>query len=371
MNRKKWLKVAIWVLLVPAGLTLLASGAFALQVLLRKPQVAVRSTTHASIARQSCMECHAPIAEEWRESYHYKSLTGKYWKEIRAAGYVDLFQRVRKACVNCHAPANVLDLTPGTEGVATSGATELGIECTPSLLKEPHGVVPAARWDDVELGVDCVSCHVGQHGITGSGRRPTAEHETVADRRFQDPALTADGLCGICHRSAVEAWKRTEFARQGITCLDCHMPNVTAPSVRGGPSRERRSHRFPADKDESVLAKAIHASLEITGDETALLRITNDRVGHFLPSGANWLAVYLRAYDASGRLIHEHKEALGREEALLLDFWPFSTDRRIPYGGQKELRVALPREHGRVEATIRYHDWRREGKTILVLNKEY
>jgi hypothetical protein len=44
--------------------------------------------------------------------------------------------------------------------------------------------------DDVDLGVDCTSCHVSKRGIVGSGDHPTAAHETVADARFQTAVLT-------------------------------------------------------------------------------------------------------------------------------------------------------------------------------------
>ena len=314
-----------------------------------------------------CVDCHAPIADEWRQSYHYRSLTGPYWAEVRELGYLDVFERVRKECVNCHAPANVLDL-PAT---MTSTSEELGVECTPNLLKEPKGTIPAARFDDVAMGVDCTSCHVAVSGIHGSGRRPTTDHETIADARFQTPAATADALCRTCHRTTVEAWKNTKLAAGGVTCLDCHMPMLTAPSVRGGPQRVRRSHRFMADKDPATLIAAVNASLEIAAGRQARLRITNDRVAHHLPSGGNWLSVHFKAYDSSGRMLTEQKSAIGRDEALLLDFWPFNKDNRIAFGEQRQMLFPLPDGHGSVEAVIRYHDWMRVKRTLVTLKETY
>jgi len=120
-----------------------------------------------------------------------------------------------------------------------------------------------------------------------------------------------------------------------------------------------------------MLAKSVNATLEIAENRKAVFRITNDRVGHHLPSGANWLVVYLRAYDASGQVVREHKEALGREETLLFDFWPFNVDKRLSFGEQREIRLALPEGHGTVEATVRYHDWMRVAKIVLVLKRDY
>ena len=150
------------------------------------------------------------------------------------------------------------------------------------------------------------------------------------------------------------------------------MPQVKAASVVGGPERLRRSHRFPADKLDSMLTAAVNATLDIVaGGRAARLRITNDRVGHYLPSGGNWLSVRLTARDSSGRPLKEQAEAIGRDEALVLDFPPFNPDTRIPFGGQRDVMLRLPDGHGTVEAVVRYHDWMRVRRTVLTLREEY
>ncbi len=353
-----------------AGLAVAAGALFTLEVLSREPLRAVASTVHPSLARRNCIDCHAPIADEWQQSFHYQSLTGPYWKDVRELGYLEVFDRTRKACVNCHAPANVLDLVdPAAPAASAEGP--LGVECTPNLLREPRGVIPAARSDDVEMGVDCVSCHVGKEGIAGSGRHPTSAHEVLPDPRFQDAALASETLCRTCHSAAVRAWRTTRFAAEGVTCLDCHMPPTTAASVTGGPERPRRSHRFLGDKDPALLAEAVHASLAITPERKARFRITNDRVGHFFPSGGNWLSVKYRAYDRAGRLLREEAEVFGKEEPLVLDFRPFNSDRRIPSGERREVFFSLPEGHGTVEAIVQYHDWMRTKAVLVTLKEEY
>lgn len=367
---RRALGIVVALLLVAAGLLFAGGAALAVVVLSRRPPAAVPSTTHASIERRGCVACHAPIAEEWRESYHFRSVTGPYWDDVRRLGYARLFGLLRKRCLDCHAPANVLDLPdePASPGSA-SGA--LGVECTPNVLREPEGIIPVLRSDDVELGVDCVACHVARSGVTGSGRRSTGAHETIADRRFQDPAHASQTLCRTCHRSTVEAWRGTKLARDGVTCLDCHMPRVHAPSVAGGPERARRSHAFPADKDDELLRRSVDASLRTTGDGKAIFRIVNDRVGHHLPSGGNFISVRLEARDGGGRLLREQVAVFGKDEALLLDFWPFDRDERIPAGEEREIAFALPDGHGVVEAVVRYHDWMRTRRTVLTLRESY
>jgi hypothetical protein len=365
---RKLLKISGIGLLCLVGLLLMGGGLFALEVLSRPPLRAVPSTRHASLARAQCLDCHAPIADEWRRSYHHLSLTGPYWRDVRQLGYLEVFEALRKQCVNCHAPANVLDLAPPAAG---RNEGPLGVECTPSLLREPTGIIPAARSDDPELGVDCTACHVGARGVQGTGRLPTAEHASLADRRFQDPALTSEALCGICHRSTVQAWRATAFAAAGVTCLDCHMPSIEAAAVLGGPPRARRSHAFPADKDETKLAQAVNATLEVTPDRQARFRLTNDRVGHYFPSGGNWLSARLQAHDSSGRLRAERREVYGREEPLVLDFWPFTRDSRIAAGERREILLTLPDGHGTVRATVNYHDWMKTRRTLATFEGTY
>jgi hypothetical protein len=149
------------------------------------------------------------------------------------------------------------------------------------------------------------------------------------------------------------------------------MPVENAPSVTGGPERRRRSHRFLADKDEAMLREGVQGHLEVSSDGMARFWIENDRVGHYLPSGGNQLLVYLRTFDELGRLVGERKEAVGKKETLLLDFWPFNIDGRIAPGGRREFEIPLPSGHGRVEALVRYWDWMHAVKTVLTLERAF
>lgn len=367
---RRILKILVVAGIAVATLAVAAVALFALEVLSRDPLHPVPSTVHPAISRRDCIDCHAPIADEWRQSYHFRSLTGPYWQDVRKLGYLRVFDRTRKACVNCHAPADVLDLREPAAAAAPAGGP-LGVECTPNLLREPRGVIPAARVDDVELGVDCTSCHVGKGGIAGTGRYPTTAHEVLPDPRFENPVSASETLCQICHSAAVRAWRKTRFAAEGVTCLDCHMPTTTAPAVASGPPVARRSHRFAGDKDPSLLRRAVHASLSITRDREARFHIVNDRVGHYLPSGGNWLSVKFWAFDPAGRGLRQQVEVFGKDEPLLLDFWPFNVDRRIPAGEERNVVFPLPEGHGIVAAVVRYHDWMRTGATVLVLKGQY
>lgn len=83
------------------------------------------------------------------------------------------------------------------------------------------------------------------------------------------------------------------------------------------------------------------------------------------------MSVHFKAYDETGRILAEQKEAFGRDEALLLDFWPFNQDNRIAFGERREILFPLPEGHGIVEAVVRYHDWMHTKRTITTLTEKF
>jgi nitrate/TMAO reductase-like tetraheme cytochrome c subunit len=326
--------------LIAVALVLSVIGYFVVGLLSRDHPESQPSTVHSTLSRESCIECHAPIAAEWRQSFHYLSVTGPFWGRIRAKRFDSLFELLRVPCMNCHAPADVLDL--------------------------PEGSFPAVRTDALALGVDCVSCHVSKQGIMGPGHSVEAPHDMHADERFRDANLASTVLCGHCHEEiadhgkVVTAWKRTSFAEEGVTCLDCHMPMIEAPVVEGGLPRSRRSHRFLGDKDKTMLNKALNASIVLAEDKQAIVRIVNDRVGHSFPAaGTNWLLVRVTVEDEEGRVVEEKERGFGTREWIpgYLDFWPFVKVSKIHHGEQRDIAVQLPSTHGQVSAEFRYRDW--------------
>jgi nitrate/TMAO reductase-like tetraheme cytochrome c subunit len=329
---------------------------FVVRVAARERPAMAAATVHATLTREDCVTCHAPIAAEWRESFHHRSPTGPFWERVRRKAFGDLFEALRVPCMNCHAPANVLDL--------------------------PLGAHPAERTEAPEMGVDCVSCHVSTRGVVGGGRPLEAPHEVIPDERFRDPARASTELCAHCHNEesdharVVEEWQDTPFAAAGVTCLHCHMPVVEAPVVTDGPRRRRRSHRFPGDKEPAMLRQALNAEI-VVRQRSAVVRVTNDRVGHSLPaSGMNTLIVRVEVRNEAERTVAMTERHFGTRELVpgYLDFWPFQMVSKIPYGESREVAVALPPGEGRIVAEFRYRDWfavRDRDVPIATLSRRY
>jgi hypothetical protein len=67
---RKILKAVGVALLVAVGLLLAGGVLCAVEVFSREPLKRVPSTTHRFIGRKACLECHAPIANGRRQSFH-------------------------------------------------------------------------------------------------------------------------------------------------------------------------------------------------------------------------------------------------------------------------------------------------------------
>lgn len=75
MATVKWLLGAVVRSLILGGF---ATGYFAVRASLKEELVARPGTAHPTLSRQSCIDCHAPIAAEWVQSFHFRSVSGPY-----------------------------------------------------------------------------------------------------------------------------------------------------------------------------------------------------------------------------------------------------------------------------------------------------
>jgi len=64
------LKSLAIVLAAVVALLLGGTAYFTVRALARERPEVRPGTEHSSLSRESCSDCHAPIAAEWRESFH-------------------------------------------------------------------------------------------------------------------------------------------------------------------------------------------------------------------------------------------------------------------------------------------------------------
>ena len=288
------------------------------------------SAVEASLAPASCGACHPAQLADWRTSLHARAMgpgvAGQLVEMLQTAPADAL------GCQTCHAP--LAEQRPLLGADARHAANPV---YDPALRAE---------------GLVCAGCHVRAHERFGPPRRDgslasAAPRETLPHGGVtRTPAFLASEFCRSCHQftgdgfalngklleNTYEEWKASRFARQGVQCQDCHMP-------------ERR-HVWRGIHDPemvrsglTIAARAEGLPVRPGGTVTGTLRVTSSRVGHAFPTYVT-PRVVLRAelVDTEGRPIAGSRveRIIAREVAL--DLSREERDTRLLPGQTAELR---------------------------------
>jgi hypothetical protein len=257
----------------------------------------------------TCAGCHVRHVEQHLESRHERSFKNplfqaQYFEHVLPRAARDpAIEDDARACTACHSPVSYAN----TRGLATSaGVTD------PSLA-----------------GVTCDLCHTitgydgpaPQNGnfvaAPGPEKRGPIRREASHHGRYS--ALhTRSEFCAICHeavnshgvrvKGTYTEWRRSDFAKRGFQCQDCHMSRdgvyvdggryesgaVSADGLSGAPRRDRVStHRFPGIHPgapvEGVVSLRIELGqhpLEAGRAAEVTVSLDNTRTGHRLPTGS-------------------------------------------------------------------------------------
>lgn len=282
------------------------------------------------VRASTCGGCHAAIFEEWQVSTHRRAWgdDAQFQAELeKSRGGSDPDRGdVGWLCVNCH--------TPMTEQLPrlVVGLEDGEID-RPMYVDNPEF--------DPELqteAITCATCHVRDGVILGPFGSANAPHPV---RR--DDTLKSVDVCVRCHQAEQfyaaqnlgcffttgAEWRSSPYSAQGRTCQTCHMPEIRRKIASGGPVRTTRRHWFggslipkkPKWADElepleSVYGDGLTITLEPMSErweklatdqpdlavpdlqlaesrrtacsgecEPLALVVTNDRAGHYVPSG--------------------------------------------------------------------------------------
>ena len=277
------------------------------------------SAIEASLHPEACATCHAVQYTDWRTSLHARSMGPGV-----AGQLVEMLESDPEsalACYTCHAP--LAEQAPRV-------ASAQGFRPNPLLD-------PALR----TKGLTCAACHVRAHERFGPPRRDgTFTSETPRERLphrgvTRTAAFLRSEFCQGCHQftadgfalngklleNTYDEWKASDFARRGVQCQDCHMPD--------------RRHLWRGIHDADMVRSGL--TITVTADKgryragetlVATLTVTNTGVGHAFPTYVT-PRVVLRAelLDARGGVIAGTRveRAIAREVALDLSSESFDT----------------------------------------------
>lgn len=343
-----------------------------------------------SLSAAACGACHTAIYREWSTSMHAHAWNDPYFQaDYRSEG-------AKQICLNCHTPLArqqafrvlgfhggdrwdpVLAPNPRFEPVLQ----RQGVSCAACHLR--HGVIygpfarvdaphPVARWNNDNEA--CIRCHVvnnthwdafyrlppcGTVTEIKAARERFALHQRDVDTALHIPPPAAPAVSQVDGYGAGVA----ASAAAALNCVQCHMPQVERPLVRGGPVRLGRRHLWRGGHDPRMVAAALRiafAAAPSPGSERRryVLTITDVGAEHDVPTGVpdRHLTVALRVLDAAGGVLRSRAYTL--ERTIL---WrPFIVELR-----DTRLRLDQPRRYGirfstrsrpppaSVEAVVRY-----------------
>lgn len=292
----------------------------------------------SSLRPESCAACHPRQFAEWRTSLHAAAMGPGVKGQLPDMREVD--PRQAQSCENCHAP-----LAEQQERIL-----------------DREGILRPNRAFDAALqatGVNCAACHVRSFhrngpprdparpsGISWSGP-PPLPHGPVT----RTPSFERSEFCAACHQFPADQavngkplentfveWGRSRYARQGISCQQCHMP--------------ARQHLWRGIHDPAMVKRGITVSLHVpparpkAGSPVQVgVVVRNTGVGHHFPTYMTPVVVVrCEQQDARGRSLAGTRSEwrIGRE-VTFTDAGPREiADTRIPAGQRRTFSYRRP-----------------------------
>jgi hypothetical protein len=305
------------------------------------------SALEASLHPAQCGTCHPAQLADWRTSYHARAMGPGVAGQL--VEMVEQDPESARQCAGCHAP-----LFEQQERIAGDGGGE---RANPAFD-------PALRAG----GLVCAACHVRRHERFGPPRRDGSLASSLPRDLLphagvtRTPAFSRAEFCQGCHQfpedgfalngklleNTYNEWKASRFARDGIPCQGCHMPD--------------RRHLWRGIHDPDTVRSGLTIGLETDRERyrpgqtvSATLTVTNSGVGHYFPTYVTPRVVArVELRDARGRAVPGSVEERVIAREVTLDLSREVRDTRLAPGQSLVLRYrrALPAPGARLRAVL-------------------
>ncbi len=216
----------------------------------------------------TCGQCHPQQLADWSASHHAKAFSPGLAGQLEHYGFEQAGD-----CLACHAP-----LAEQQEPFLEDGAAAIDL-----WLSDPGSSLTGH-------GVFCAVCHLRKGRILGpppgkvgvAARPAVAAHERYHARSQPRPEFEQSLFCAPCHQfsrdeavngkpleNTYQEWLDSPYAREGVHCQGCHMP-------------ERR-HLFRGIHDPLFVRKGLTITTTVT-EQGAVLTLRSTGVGHRFPT---------------------------------------------------------------------------------------
>jgi len=290
------------------------------------------SALESNLHPEACAQCHSEQFNAWKESLHahaYSSgMVGQFPGMGHAAG---------NECLECHAPLAEQSY-PDVQSMLTSVKLRLGHSEGFDPEAKPDSTLASGALPLRHSGVSCAACHV--RNWKRFGPPPKVSGAVGIQSAAAHGGFTATGafedsqFCARCHQfpqaaaingkpleNTVFEWKQSNFARQGVSCQQCHMPN--------------RKHEFRGIHDPEMVRKGLEITLS-RRKKNAVLAMTSTWIGHAFPTYVTPKVIILaEAENQKGEIIEQWVWEIVREVGFS-DGWQETRDTRLMPGETRE-----------------------------------
>ncbi|GBC81584.1 hypothetical protein HRbin10_00696 [bacterium HR10] len=278
-----------------------------------------RDTSVAELpSAETCKPCHEEIYNQWRRSYHARSIHEPTFRAMltifayntRGAN-PEVWGPNYEFCFNCHAPEvkitnNSAELAKqvlsGGE-IKSEGVTCAICHSIEWVTDVPDPKVPIA----LDVGLTPPYHKVKRTSLFGRSELCSACHDYNNPRAVVSHQVYASNpeVTGVPCCTVNRDWKKTSYAREGITCQSCHMREerqvvrlsgfdrvknmlyALAGLMRYRDDRGRVDHTFPGGRSEELLRRAVRMEIEAepAGEEIRATVALTNLTGHSIPNG--------------------------------------------------------------------------------------
>jgi hypothetical protein len=321
----KWL-ILLFVSIATVAAANAANDAF-LELHWKRPIVASNNPS-VSLTPESCGGCHQQQFADWQQSLHAKAIGPGVMGQLQSysSEALGLHNQYNQNCLSCHAPLKSQNksLIAAISGQKSTNLHQKGIICAACHVRNDHWFGPGAA--QVAPSVKTAHKTSTSHKAFKSAKFCASCHQ------FADDGRKLEGK--LLQNTYVE-WQNSAFAKQNISCQNCHMPD--------------RRHQWQGIHSKAMVLKGLTLSGELvsqtSGEIKAKLGVINSGVGHYFPTYVT-PRVVLQGYQQNkvGKIL---EDTLVEEEimrAVSLDLNDEYFDSRLPPAGQLVLEYQEQRD---------------------------
>jgi hypothetical protein len=286
------------------GLAFFAPAALSGQEASTPPNISdLHLNTKGFSSSQKCGQCHKELYDDWKRSLHADASSNAVFHAAYLQVYFEQGERVRPACLNCHAPVAYFNSDPKL----TQAISREGVSCDfcHSIAEALPGTPEGPRFRFEFGGV--------KQGPLNDSKSPA--HQTRFNELYRQSLF-----CKGCHEqkssrgvpmiATWSEWKESPYPDKGITCQKCHMEKIPGKTVTASVQKNTRhqisNHDIAAGHSLSKRRQALDIKIVSIDTHKNRIRVQVDLIntgaGHKMPTGlpVKKIILEVKVEDANG-----------------------------------------------------------------------